>query len=114
MKTVSSVYSLLVKTIDLSHSTQLAGGTVFRKPTVCDTMSYYFGYGVVLNVDFCLQLCLFRFRYTVIIFIIQYKGLGWAEKKNIGGIKKGGLVLSEEKYLNWIAFILYYKIVFIL
>ena len=84
MKTVSSVYSLLVKNIDLSHSTQLAGGTVFRKPTVCDTMSYYFGYGVVLNVDFCLQLCLFRFRYTVIIFIIQYKGLGWAEKKYRG------------------------------
>ena len=35
MKTVPSVYTLLMVTIYLSHSTQVAEGIVFRKYTVC-------------------------------------------------------------------------------
>ena len=34
MKTDPSVYTVSIKTIYLSHSTQVAGGTVFREPTV--------------------------------------------------------------------------------
>ena len=34
IKTVPSVYTLLMDTIYLSHSTQVAEGTVFRKHTV--------------------------------------------------------------------------------
>ena len=35
MKTIQSVYTLLMNTIYLSHGTQIAEGTLFRKHSVC-------------------------------------------------------------------------------
>ena len=34
MKTVRSVYTILINTIHLPHSTQVAGGTIFKKYVV--------------------------------------------------------------------------------